>query len=123
MTAKSVTVDSSGKYATHAYSGCAGGATVQLLEMYDVGHTPYENVDTDVDTTSLVKEFMFQFERQELQLSSSPSNEPTSQVTTSASPQLQSADESLLQGSIGKIIKTKFVFVTIFVITYVFSFI
>uniref|UniRef100_A0A7S2LF49 Feruloyl esterase n=1 Tax=Leptocylindrus danicus TaxID=163516 RepID=A0A7S2LF49_9STRA len=157
LTAKSVTVDSSGKYATHAYSGCAGGASVQLLEMYDVGHTPYEGVDTDMDTTSLVKEFMFQFERQELQLpSSSPSNEPTSQVSAfpssspvdvpyssqsnqfansssvpymneqkapSASPELQSADESLLQGSNGNIITTKIIFVTVFVLTYAFSFI
>mmetsp|Transcript_19928 Transcript_19928/g.30565 ORF Transcript_19928/g.30565 Transcript_19928/m.30565 type:complete len:443 (+) Transcript_19928:28-1356(+) len=153
LTAKSVTVDSSGKYATHAYSGCAGGASVQLLEMYDVGHTPYGGYDTNVDTTSLVKEFMFQFERQELQLSPSPSNGPTYQATAfpssspvdvptsspsnqfansssvpymndktpSASPKLQSVDQSLLEGSNGIIIKTKFVFVTIFGITMSFS--
>lgn len=80
--AASITVDSSGKYATHEYSGCAGNTTAKLLEMYGVGHAPYVNFDTDVDTTRIVKEFMFQFHRQ---VQSTTSNVTTSEPTASPS--------------------------------------
>jgi len=62
-----VTTDESNLTATHVYSGCERDTSVQLLQVFGVGHFPYPetvfeigNDWTEVPTTTLAQEFCFQ---------------------------------------------------------------
>ena len=59
--------DTSGMYATHVYSGCYRNTTVEMVQLFGVGHFPYKETnvpnisETDIDTTQLAKEFCFKY--------------------------------------------------------------
>jgi polyhydroxybutyrate depolymerase len=54
--------DESGLYATHVYSDCTPeNTTVELLQIFDAEHFPFQDFETTVDTTQLAMEFCFQY--------------------------------------------------------------
>eukprot|EP00978_Attheya_sp_CCMP212_P002434 scaffold4964_cov47-Attheya_sp.AAC.2 len=57
---KNLTVSLDDTYATHVYSGCDRHTSVKLVQVFDVGHDPYQSRGSqNLDTTALAKEFVF----------------------------------------------------------------
>eukprot|EP00550_Attheya_septentrionalis_P000810 CAMPEP_0198290582 /NCGR_PEP_ID=MMETSP1449-20131203/8387_1 /TAXON_ID=420275 /ORGANISM="Attheya septentrionalis, Strain CCMP2084" /LENGTH=442 /DNA_ID=CAMNT_0043989097 /DNA_START=185 /DNA_END=1513 /DNA_ORIENTATION=- len=57
---KNLTVSLDDTYATHVYSGCDRQTSVELVQVFGVGHDPYQSRGSkNLDTTALAKEFVF----------------------------------------------------------------